>query len=161
LFPSISLGNLSNHNFWATLKLLLSLTPLIGEPFFMQQPNVPQSQHSPYRATLGMAFSVAGALLILIRGIIRIVAGDIITFVGSDEIRRRFLTGIALNLLGGVAVAFAIIILVGAYLMYTGMPATGGTIVIIFSLLSILVGSGWLIGLVLGVIGGILGVLKK
>jgi hypothetical protein len=38
---------------------------------------------------------------------------------------------------------------------------TGGTIVIIFSALSIFVGSGWLIGLILGVIGGILAIVKK
>jgi hypothetical protein len=113
------------------------------------------------RARLGFAFSVAGAILILLRGLIRIVAGDVITFVGSDEVRHRFLAGLALNILGGVAVAFAILIIVGAYLMYSGMTVSGGVIVIIFSALSIFVGSGWLIGLILGVIGGILGLLKK
>jgi hypothetical protein len=41
------------------------------------------------------------------------------------------------------------------------MESTGGVIVIVFSALSILVGSGWLIGLMLGVIGGILALLKK
>lgn len=92
---------------------------------------------------------------------VRIVAGDIITFVGSDEVRHRFLAGIALNIIGGVAVVFAILILVGAYLIYNRMEATGAVLVLIFSVLSILVGSGWLIGLILGVIGGILALLKK
>ena len=41
------------------------------------------------------------------------------------------------------------------------MEGAGGAIVLIFSLLSIFVGSGWLIGLILGVIGGILALLKK
>jgi len=41
------------------------------------------------------------------------------------------------------------------------MEGVGGTLVIIFSLLSILAGSGWLIGLILALIGGILGVLKE
>ena len=71
------------------------------------------------------------------------------------------MAGIALNIIGGVAVVFAILIIVGAYLIYTGAATAGGTIVIIFSVLSILVGSGWLIGLIFGVIGGILGILKK
>ncbi len=115
----------------------------------------------PQRATLGFAFSIAGALLILLRGIVRIVAGDIITFAGSDEIQHRFLAGIALNLIGGVAVVFAIIIIVGAYLIYSGATAAGAALVIVFSLLSIIAGSGWLIGLILGVIGGILAFLKK
>ena len=56
---------------------------------------------------------------------------------------------------------FAILILVGAYLIYSKMEATGAVLVLIFSVLSILVGSGWLIGLILGVIGGILALLKK
>ena len=89
------------------------------------------------------------------------MVGDIITFVGSDEVRHRFLAGIALNIIGGIAVLFAVFIIVGAYLIYSGMTTAGGVIVIVFSVLSIFVGSGWLIGLTLGVIGGILGLLKK
>ena len=99
--------------------------------------------------------------MILLRGLVRIIAGDVITFVGSDEVRHRFIAGIALNLVGGIAVVFAVLIIVGAYLIYSGTEMTGGTIVIIFSALSIFVGSGWLIGLILGVIGGILAIVKK
>ena len=108
-----------------------------------------------------MAFSIVGAALILLRGLVRIISGDVITFAGSDEVRHRFLAGIALNLIGGIAVLFAVLIIVGVYLIYSGAEMTGGVIVIIFSVLSILVGSGWLIGLILGVIGGILAVVKK
>lgn len=122
----------------------------------MQQPI-----SKPHRATLGVVFSIIGAILILLRGLVRIVSGDIIAFEGSDLVRHRFLAGIALNIIGGVAVVFAILILVGAYLIYSGMETTGGLIVIIFSVLSIFVGSGWLIGLILGVIGGILALVKK
>jgi len=110
---------------------------------------------------LGFAFSLVGAILILTRGIIRIIAGDIITFVGSDEVRHRFLAGLALNLVGGVAVVFAVLIIVGAYFIYKRMETTGGIIVLVFSVLSIFVGSGWLIGLILGVIGGLLAIVKK
>ena len=67
----------------------------------------------------------------------------------------------ALNIDGGIAIAFAILIIVGAYLIYNKMETAGGILVLVFSLLSILVGSGWLIGLILGVIGGILALLKK
>jgi hypothetical protein len=127
----------------------------------LQQPNTQQPVSEHRRAAVGFAFSLAGAVLILLRGIVRIVIGDVITFAGSDELRRRFLTGIALNIVGGMAIVFAILILVGAFLMYSGMGTAGGVIVLIFSALSIFVGSGWLIGLILGVIGGILGILKK
>ena len=91
----------------------------------------------------------------------RITVGDFITFVGSDEVRHRFLAGIALNIIGGIAVVFAVLIMVGAYLIYTGMEMSGAVIVIIFSVLSIFVGSGWLIGLIFGVIGGILALVKR
>ena len=107
----------------------------------MQQPNT-QPTSNPHRANLGLGFSIAGAILILLRGIIRIVSGDIITFVGSDLVRHRFLAGIALNIIGGVAVVFAIVILVGALMIYNGVEGAGGVLVIIFSVLSIFVGSG-------------------
>ena len=97
----------------------------------------------------------------MLRGIVRITVGDFITFVGSDQVRHRFLAGIALNIIGGIAVVFAVLIIVGAYLIYTGMEMSGAVIVIIFSVLSIFVGSGWLIGLILGVIGGILALVKR
>jgi hypothetical protein len=135
--------------------------PCFKENRVLEQPNPQQPVLKPHRATLGFAFSIVGGILILIRGLLRIVAGDVITFVGSDEVRHRFLAGLALNIVGGVAVAFAIIILVGAYLIYNGMEIAGGTLVLIFSVLSIMVGSGWLIGLIFGVVGGILALLKK
>ena len=128
---------------------------------FLQQSTSSQPVSPPKRALLGFAFSLTGAILILLRGIIRIVRGDILNFALSDEIRRRFLAGLALNISGGIAVAFAILIIVGAYLIYSRMEVAGGIIVIVFSLLSLFVGSGWLIGLILGLVGGILGLFKK
>lgn len=127
----------------------------------MQQSPAQQPVSTPKIAMLGFVFSLLGAILILARGLVRIVVGDVITFAGSDFVRHRFLAGLALNIIGGIAVVFAILILVGAYFIYKGMTTAGGVIVIIFSLLSILVGSGWLIGLIIGVIGGILALLKK
>ena len=127
----------------------------------MQQQNTPQPAPKHQRATIGFVFSLAGAILILLRGVVRIVVGDVIVFVGSDEVRHRFLAGLALNIVGGVAVLFAVLIIVGAVLVYRGTEMAGGVIVIVFSALSIFVGSGWLIGLILALVGGILALLKK
>ena len=127
----------------------------------MQQQNVPQPTSNNQRAMLGFAFSTVGGILILLRGIIRIIAGDIITFTGSDMVRHRFLEGLALNIDGGIAVIFGILILIGAYLIYNRNEAVGGTLVVVLAVLSILVGSGWLIGLVLGLVGGVLALMKK
>ena len=126
----------------------------------MQQPNIQQPTRE--RAVVGFAFSIVGAILILLRGIVRIIMGhDILNFAGSDLVRHRLLAALTFSVLGGIAVAFAIIIIVGAVLIYNGMTTAGGVIVIIFSVLSIFVGSGWLIGLILALIGGILGLFKK
>ena len=144
-------------------KILISASALtwLKEIHVLQQPNSQQPVSKPHRATLGLAFSIAGAILILLQGLVRMISGDVITFFGSDMVRHRFLAGIALNIIGGVAVAFAVLIIIGAYLIYTGVEGAGGTLVIIFSLVSIIVGGGWLIGLIIALIGGILGILKK
>ncbi len=127
---------------------------------FLQQSNK-QPASLPKRATLGFILSLIGGMLILLRGVVRITVGDLITFVGSDEVRHRFLAGLALNIIGGIAVVFGILIIIGAYLIYNRMETAGGVIVIIFSVLSIFVGSGWLIGLILGLIGAVLAFFKK
>ena len=127
----------------------------------MQQPNTQQPLPKRQKTNFGFVFSVVGAILILIRGLVRIIAGDLITFAGSDVVRHRLFAGLALNIIGGIAVVFAVLIIIGAYQIYIGMEMTGGLIVLIFSTLSIFVGSGWLIGLILGVIGGILAMVKK
>jgi len=142
-------------------KLALAPLNFKENDVFLQPSTSPQPVSPPKRAMLGFTFSLIGAILILLRGIVRIVRGDLLDFSFSDEIRRRFLAGIALNIIGGIAVVFAILIIVGAYLIYSRMEVAGGAIVLIFSLLSIFVGSGWLIGLILGVIGGVLALLKK
>ncbi len=126
----------------------------------MQQQNTQSAV--PKRAAVGFAFSLAGAILILVRGIVRLIVGhDILNFAGSDMVRHRLLAALTFSVLGVIAIVFAIVIIIGAVLLYIGMTTVGGVIVIIFSLLSIFVGSGWLIGLVLALVGGILGLLKK
>lgn len=124
----------------------------------MTQTNIPQLLN---RANLGFVFSIIGGILILLRGLVRVIRGDVISFFGSDELRHRFLAAIALNVLGAIAIILGIIVIIGAVLIWNRMEAVGGALVIVFSLLSIFVGSGWLIGLILGVIGGVLALLRK
>ena len=65
-------------------------------------------------------------------------------------------------LLGGVAILIAIMVLIGAYYVYLpgGYEMVGGIIVLIFSLGSLVSGGGFIIGAVLGIIGGILGMAR-
>ena len=110
------------------------------------------------------ALSLTAGILIFIQGIVRLVQSRVLEISGiEDEIRRRILAGIALHIVGAIAVVFAILIIVGAVLIYKLEKETvGGIIVLVFSLLSILTfGVIGLVGLVLGIIGAALALTKK
>jgi len=127
----------------------------------LQQSNTQQPVSKPKRATLAFALSLAGAVIILAQGLVRIFHGEII-FLGSDEIRRRLIAGLALDIVGAIAIVFAVLIIIGAYFMYNpGTQVVGGVLVLIFSALSIIAGGGWLIGLILGIIGGVICLINK
>jgi hypothetical protein len=122
----------------------------------------PTKRSKPMRAAF--ALSLAAGLLIFIQGIVRLVQGRALEISGiEDEIRRRVLAGMAVHLVGAIAVVFGILIIVGAILLYQlGKVATGGLIVLMFSLLSILTfGVIGLVGMVLGIIGAVLALTKK
>jgi len=88
--------------------------------------------------------------------------GELVIIGLLDEFRRRILGGLALEVVGAIAVVFGILILVGAILIYKpGNETAGGIIVLLFSVLSILTGGGYLVGFLLGIIGGVLGLAKK
>ena len=130
----------------------------------MQQQNTmqPPAPMSHKRAIIGFALSLVAALIILAQGIVRIFRGEAIAFLGSDELRRRILAGLTLQAVGVIAIIFAILILLGAYFIYSpGKETIGGIIVLVFAVLSVLTGGGWLVGLILGIVGGVLGLLKK
>lgn len=130
----------------------------------MQESNttVPPAPPAPKRATAGFVISLVAALIIVAQGIVRIFRGEAIAFLGSDELRRRVLSGLRLEFVGTLAIIFAILIMLGAYFIYRpGMETVGGIIVLVFAALSIITGGGWLVGFILGIIGGILGLLKK
>ncbi|MEM1538142.1 MAG: hypothetical protein QXK12_00650 [Candidatus Nezhaarchaeales archaeon] len=45
-------------------------------------------------------------------------------------------------------------VLIGVYRLYKGRNVSGGVLVILFSTLSLLIGGGFIIGFILGVVGG-------
>jgi small-conductance mechanosensitive channel len=126
-----------------------------------QTPSVPPPPEA-IRAIAGFIISLIAGLLILVQGIVRLVRGELVSGLFSDEIRRRILAGLALEIVGIIAIILGIIILIGAYLIYSpGKEMAGGIIVLVLSVLSILTGGGFLAGLILGIVGGALGILKK
>jgi hypothetical protein len=122
---------------------------------------------SPKRATIGFALSLIAGILILLNGIVffalQSLLNSIIDFVpmpvtipGIGFAEAVFAT------IGAIGVVFAIIVLVGAFLIYMpGKEIIGGIIVLIFSILSIVAMGGFFIGMILGIIGGALGLAKK
>jgi hypothetical protein len=72
----------------------------------LQQSNTNQPVSEPKRATLAFALSLAGAVVILAQGLVRILRGGVITFFGSEEIRRRVLAGLTLTVVGAIAIVF-------------------------------------------------------
>ena len=66
------------------------------------------------------------------------------------------------SIMGGFGIVCAILIIVGGLLAYyKGMKVAGGILIIIFSILSIFSLGGFLIGMILGIIGGILVLMNK
>ena len=100
----------------------------------------------------------------LIQGIVRLLQSRALELSGiADEIRRRVLVGIAFHIIGVIAFLFGVLILVGAFLLYqSSMKMTGATIVLVFSILSNITGGLFgLLGLVIGVVGSVLALVKK
>jgi hypothetical protein len=127
----------------------------------LQQQSSTQSITIPQKATVGFALSLIAGVLILVQGIVRIIRGELLDF-GLDLIRRRLLSGVALEILGAIAIVLAIPIIMGSFLIYSpGKETIGGILVLIFSILSLFTGGGFVAGFILGTVGGILGLLKK
>jgi hypothetical protein len=129
-----------------------------------QQPSSAQSPAKVQRATAAFASSLVAGILILIQGIVRLLQSRALEISGiEDEIRRRILAGVALHIVGAIAVVFGILIVVGAVLLHQpGKETAGGIIVLVFSTLSILTfGVVGLAGLILGIIGAALALAKK
>jgi len=108
------------------------------------------------KATAGFIVSLIAGILILINGLIFIAGAAIFESLGLG-----MFTGMVAAF-GAVGLIFAILVIIGAILIYMpGREVIGGILVIIFSILSIFIGGGFIIGLILGIIGGALGIAKK
>lgn len=71
--------------------------------------------------------------------------------------------GSLLIIYGAVGLIFAILVLVGAVMLWMKPHShvAAGVIILLFSLFSIISGGGFLLGLILGIIGGILAIIWK
>jgi hypothetical protein len=111
------------------------------------------------RATAGFALSLIAGIFVLINGLAWIALSSLFDSLGLGGM---FGFGLALDMLGILLIMFAIIIFIGAYLIYMpGRETLGGILVLIFSIVSFIGGGGFFIGAILGIVGGALGLAKK
>lgn len=121
------------------------------------------------RPTAAFVLSLISGILVLLTGILILVAAGLISSLGEGHMPGvpypLELIGSLITVIGVVGLIFGILILVGATMIYSGEPSKvriGSILVLIFSILSLLtVGGGFLIGFILGLIGGILGLTWK
>jgi hypothetical protein len=70
--------------------------------------------------------------------------------------------GVAKYILGGIAILLAIVVFIGTYYVYLtgGDEMIGGIMVALFSIMSIAAGGGFIVGTILGLIGGVLSIFR-
>jgi hypothetical protein len=110
---------------------------------------------------LGFVLSLSSGVLIILQGVFLVIRSRWILEMGIGAIRRHSLNARAFGILGAVTVVLGLTIILGAYLLHNPKNERQGAVTVIaFSALSIFTGGGYLVGLLLGVIGGTL-VLSK
>ena len=114
------------------------------------------------RATAGFIVSLIAGVLILINAVAFFSLADFVASFGSMVPIIPFFVEGVLEILAAIGVILAIIILIGAILIFMpGKETIGGILVIIASLVSLIIGGGFIIGLILGLLGGALGIARR
>jgi hypothetical protein len=111
------------------------------------------------KATAGFIVSLIAGILILVNAVMFVGLAEFVESLGGVL---PFIVEDIFVTLAAIGAILAIIVIIGAILIYIpGKETIGGILVIIVSLISIVIGGGFIIGLILGIIGGILGLYKK
>ncbi|MEM1944183.1 MAG: hypothetical protein QW756_04325 [Nitrososphaerota archaeon] len=115
-----------------------------------------------------MAKPTAAFILSLIAGILILTSALVTAFTTALQSGPLgFIVVVVILLImviGVVGVISGVIVLVGAIMINSGKPSkvrTGSILVLVFSTLSIVSGGGFIVGLVLGIVGGVLGLVWK
>jgi hypothetical protein len=113
------------------------------------------------KITPGVIFSAIGGSIIIIQGVLVLLYGESLIYFALESQMQTTL-GLDVGLTGAFGIIIGICVLGGSYLIsWYGFQTIGGVVVIVFSLVSIVTGGGWLVGLAFGMIGGILGLISE
>lgn len=116
------------------------------------------------KPTAAFVLSLVGGVLILVNAIIVLIGATIAAAIASVVPVVGVATGVVVIAYGLAGLVIGILVIVGAIMINSGNPGkvrTWSIIVLVFSVISILIGGGFIIGLVLGLVGGILGLVWK
>lgn len=118
------------------------------------------------RATAGFILSLIAGIIDALVAIFFIAAASWIADIGRTMPGYGLGADMAVAFLatwGAIGLILAILVIVGAVLIYMpGKEVVGGILVLVFSIISLFfTGGGLFIGLILGIIGGALGIAKK
>jgi len=109
------------------------------------------------KPTAAFALSLFAGILILINGaILGVVSSFIAPFIpGASE--AALVTGI-LTALMGIGIILGIIVIFSAVMLYRNpsQKTLWGIVILVLSIISIVISGGFILGLILGIIGGIL-----
>ena len=115
------------------------------------------------KPTAAFALSLIGGILILVlAGVFALVLGTV--GVGFGMMPGMGFFGALAAILGILALVFGILVIVGAVMINSGERSrvrTGGILVLIFSIVSLLAGGGFFVGFILGLVGGIVALTWK
>src|SRR6184192_3649584 len=111
------------------------------------------------KPTAAFVLSLIGGIFILLGAIVVMALASVIgslMLIGGGDPNLAYLYG-------AVGLIFAILVLVGAVMLWMKpqQHVAAGVIILLFSLFSIISGGGFIIGLILGIVGGILGIVWK
>ncbi len=110
---------------------------------------------------MGVVFSAIGGSIVLIQGLVILLFGEALIF-SIQNGTGSLPFGLSLGAAGVFGIAIGGCMLGGAYLMASSVfKIIGAIVVLIFSIVSVVIGGGWVVGFVLGLLGGVLGVFRK
>lgn len=113
------------------------------------------------KPTAAFVLSLIGAIFILINGLLVATM-----FAAGGALVGILLPGLGamMIILGALAIVFGIIVIIGAIMINSGernKVRIGSVLVLIFSIISLVTGGGFIIGFILCLIGSILGLVWK
>ena len=118
------------------------------------------------KPTTAFVLSLLAGIFILLNGLAIAFVSSFLFFLpvdtGIPSGALPFLSGIFIGLMA-VGIVFGLIVLIGSIMLYRNpsQKTAWGVIIIIFSIISIVIGGGFIIGLILGIVGGALALAWK